>query len=132
MTWYYFRFFKKPAIFIEGKTGENIFNESSLTDFQRLNKMLIECDDILDKEEKIQQIIPSIISSIIDENVEIKEKKICLFLRRLCLAEYFLLNNDLNLDDTDLIDWDEILTAKNLSKRYKVIFTSIDTENDDS
>ena len=44
-----------------------------------------------------------------------------------------MLDNDVNLDDDNnsLIDWDEILTAKNLSKRYKMKFISIDVEKDE-
>ena len=52
----------------------------------------------------------------------------CLFLRRVCLADHFLLineNNQKNHDDeSKLIDWDEILSLQNLSQKFDVKFKS--------
>ena len=91
--------------------------------FKSLLKKLIECDEIEENTIFINQIISSFDSSLFK-----CEKELCLFLRRVCLADHFSLineNNQKNLDDeSKLIDWDEILSLQNLSQKFDVKFNS--------
>ena len=124
-TWYAYRYMGKPKM----KTGfddsvsEDV--DSKLSVFQRFIKYLIECDEIegvVDeqiKDQKLQEIISSFVKSFGNE------KELLLFLKRVCLVDYFLLkkkniSNEDNDEESKAIDWDEILTSENLSQRYKV------------
>ena len=129
-TWYSYRYMGKPNM----KTGfENDFSEdveSKLTIFQRFIESLIECDElegIIDEEkknQKFQEITSSYIKTFDNE------KELFLFLKRVCLVDYFLLNqNNINYENKDeemkYVDWDEILTSENHSQRYKVTLNEL-------
>lgn len=111
--------------------------DSRLTDFQKFIKFLIEFDGINDPENykviksQISSMINSMLSSSEQQDIQRKEKEVCLFLRRICLAEHFLLDNDVNPNENEIIDWDEILSTSNLSKRYDVKYTSVDISNNE-
>lgn len=116
-VWYSYRIQKKPNICLPEI-------EKRLTVFQRFIKRLIENDN---NENGISEIV----SSFINSNDGLKEKELYLFLRRVCLAEFFLLNNHdvaMSYDMKNIIDWDEILSPTNLAERYKVKFTTIDED----
>lgn len=118
--------------------------ESRLTVFQKFIKNLIECDDIEDRalgSKAFCQIVNSFINSEMfknSQNQKRNEKELCLFLRRVYLADYFLLDNQ-NISIKlvshpsaliDLFDWDESLTASNLSEKYGVHFTTLEKGGD--
>ena len=114
-AWYSYRIQKKPVI-----CPPEI--EKRLTVFQKFIMKLIENDNY-------ESDISEIVASFINSNDGLKEKELYLFLRRVCLAEYFLLSNydvTLSHDMGNIIDWDEILSSTNLAERYKVKFTTID------
>ena len=123
-TWFAYRIKNKPKIAENEEIGR-------LTMFQQFIKDLIENDVIENsdkKEEKLNE-IKKIISSIIEKNNQLNDIDICLFLRRVCLAEYFLIGNDVNtMAMQDIIDWDEVLSPSNLSERYEYKFANIDDE----
>lgn len=131
-VWYAYRIQKKPKVTMMSKNdSKEIDVDSRLTDFQKFIKLLIELDDI-DSQNialNVKKLAHSITKSMISqkqENVKRKEKEICLFLRRVCLTEYFLLNVNVSIDvRQDLVDWDDVLTTENLSKRYDFNFTTI-------
>lgn len=58
---------------------------------------------------------------------KINEQKKFLFLRRVCLAEYFLIDIEVSQreDSDDMINWEEVLSLQNLSERYNWNFESI-------
>ena len=122
-TWYAYRVCGKPQI------GINI--DSRLTVFQQFIKKLIEFDDIdqlSNNNETIKKIVSSTTNSIG------KEKEILLFLRRVCLSDYFLLDKNVSNEDEknkNFIDWDEILSISNLSKRYEIQLTSLSSNENE-
>lgn len=130
-TWYAYRIKGKPQM-------NEKEDESKLTLIQRLIKKLIESDTIeisLNKESEFKQIILDLLNSndlnkLFNTNdSKSKEKLICLFLRRCCLAEHFLLNAEVSSDlAIDIIDWDEVLSSLNLIQRYGFKLNSIDFE----
>ena len=117
--------------------NSNIDCETRMTVFQRFIKRLIEMDEIewnineKGKEEIVKKIVSSLIIDDPNEKVDMKrkEKEKVLFLRRVCLAEYFLLNIQVSpSDNQDIIDWDEVLSCTNLSQRYGVRIDQNDEE----
>ena len=130
-VWYAYRIQKKPKISIFSKSSDKeIDTDERLTDFQRFIKKLIEYDEI-DAPEiggEVKTIANSIVTSILsnkERNAMRNEKEVNLFLRRVCLAEYFLLDEDVSTDKNELLDWDDVLSTGNLSQRYNVKFESI-------
>lgn len=126
-TWHAYRMKGKPKM----KTGftddvsEDV--DSKLTVFQRLVKKLIETDDIEKEEDIIQKLSKQFVQSSFKCIAEKSEKELFLFLRRVCLAEHFLLkrrNNSKNIElkSKQIIDWDDILSINSLSQKYKIDF----------
>ena len=113
-VWYSYRIQKKPNICSPD-------DEKRLTVFQRFIKKLIENDN------NNKSGVNEIVSSFINSNDDLKEEKLYLFLRRVCLAEHFLLNN-CEFAMANIIDWDEILSPTSLAERYNVKFTTIDDD----
>lgn len=120
-VWYAYRIQKKLKLTVVSKDDlKEIDVDSRLTDFQKFIKFLIEFDGIENPENnkiiksQISSIINSMLSSSEQQNTQRKEKEVCLFLRRVCLVEHFLLDNDVNPNENEIIDWDEILSTANL------------------
>ena len=133
LVWYAYRIYKKPDMkIINQKDNTEIDVESRLTSFQRFIKHLVECDDIFTDKSKVKNIISASIDSVTSERNEDLEKETYLLMRRICLTEHFILDEDVTKEDDDIIDWDDILEISNLSKRYNVKFTSIDIDNGES
>ncbi|KAK8880615.1 hypothetical protein M9Y10_003297 [Tritrichomonas musculus] len=108
-------------------------NELKLTAFQLFVKRLIENENLEgdQKEAEFMEIVTSFIDSSDlndSDDQKINEEKKFLFLRRVCLAEYFLIGIEVSKrdDSDDVVNWDEVLSLENLSKRYKWKFESID------
>ncbi|KAK8840486.1 hypothetical protein M9Y10_030691 [Tritrichomonas musculus] len=130
LVWYAYRIYKKPDMkIINQKDNTEIDVESRLTSFQRFIKHLVECDDIFTDKSKVKNIISASIDSVTSERNDDLEKETYLLMRRICLTEHFILDEDVTKEEDDIIDWDDILEISNLSKRYNVKFTSIDIEN---
>ncbi|KAK8835926.1 hypothetical protein M9Y10_040307 [Tritrichomonas musculus] len=94
--------------------------ELRLTVFQKFIKRLIECDEIEESVSQKKEFLNRIISSFKKESKFENEKEFCLFLRRVCLADHFLLKQDES--QSKLIDWDDILSVENLSQKFEVTF----------
>ena len=120
-TWYAYRMKGKPKMKTGFKSEESDDVDSKLTTFQKFIKKLIECDEI---EENKNHSLHQIISSFNSSSLFKCEKEFCLFLRRVCLADHFLLLNE--NDESKLIDWDEILSLQNLSQKYEIEFKNSD------
>ncbi|KAK8888725.1 hypothetical protein M9Y10_033459 [Tritrichomonas musculus] len=124
-TWYAYRMKGKPVMKTGFLNDDTEKVDSRLTVFQRFIKKLIECDDIendnLQKNQLLNQLVSSFIPSFDNEN----EKDLCLFLRRVCLADHFLLKSVKKDDEQKFIDWDEILSPSNLSQKFNVTFKSL-------
>lgn len=111
--------------------GEEEDAESRLTVFQRFIKKLIECDEIDDNGSSFKKIVDSFIAQIKNEQKERSErseKELLLFLRRVCLADHFLLGNEVQSDNgfslnNEYIEWDDVLSIQNISKKYNTSFT---------
>lgn len=111
-VWYWYRINGKP---INLKTVEI---DSKLTLFQRFIKKLIECDEIESNKEFVN--IVSLFVNELSKSGSEEEKKLCLFLRRVCLAENFLLGVDVRSNKLhDIIYWDDVLSPFNLSEHEK-------------
>lgn len=133
-TWYLYRLNGKPKMKLVVDAHGDL--ESRLTVFQRLIMRLIECDDLVQPDDNslytkhTKEVFMQIVSSFVNSNDFFKssdplrkQKELFLFLKRACLADYFLLNN-MNVSNesefSSLLDWDEILSVTNLSEYYKV------------
>ncbi|KAK8841018.1 hypothetical protein M9Y10_027855 [Tritrichomonas musculus] len=122
-TWYAYRMRGKPSMKTGFSTDISEDVDSKLTVFQKFIKKLIECDkleeSVTQKKESLQRILSSFNNNK-KVTVFSSEKEHCLFLRRVCLADYFLLKQDDR--EQKLIDWDEILSVDNLSQKFEVTF----------
>lgn len=117
-VWYGYRIEGRPLI---------IDDETKLTDIQRYVKKLIETDEL--SENSLHHITSSFIRSIQESpsevNLKRKEQELLLFLRRVALSDYFLLDSSDYIFDGDHINWEEILSAKNLATKYEVNFQNL-------
>lgn len=109
---------------IQNEENNDDDGDSKLTIFQQFIKKLIECDDI--NSSSFHLIVESFLPKLTKNDSERSEKELLLFLRRVCLANYFLLRNDdvdsTNPKGTELIEWDDVLSIENLSEKFKVNF----------
>ena len=130
-TWYAYRMKGKPTM----KTGftDDISEDvdSKLTVFQRFIKKLIEADEIEEDVSTKNEILKNLVSSFVESSFNQcrnykEEKEKCLFLRRVCLADHFLLKKkdteNIEIKSQDIIDWDEILSSENLSQKFNAPF----------
>ena len=134
-TWYAYRIFGKPRMLNLSQAiheGTTIIKprkiDQKLTIFQNFIKKLIECDDL---ENNFKSIVDQFVNSpdfnpeLIDSNsvnLKRRKKELCLFLKRVCLADYFLLGNEVT---SEFLDWDEVLSFTYLFERYNVNFWKI-------
>ena len=107
-AWFAYRLKKKPKY----------NNDSNLTEFQILIKDLIECDEI--DQEKVKNFALTVIHSM--SEIGKKEEEILLFMRRVCLAEYFLLDFDMNFEG----EINDLVSIETVTKRYDFHFTSLE------
>ena len=125
-AWYSYRMRNKPQL----KTGFKGDRESEdvdkrLTLFQRFIRRLLECDEIESTFEKKEKSLKSIVQSFIKE--ENDKYNLFLFLRRVSLADHFLLMRDEDsLEETPFIDWDELLSSEFISEKFNVDLSSIE------
>ncbi|OHT04329.1 hypothetical protein TRFO_28145 [Tritrichomonas foetus] len=104
--------------------------------FQTFIINLIKNDHILNIENYYQTFnVDEFINNYLKEHnlKEISHEEKTLFLRRICLSEYFILNQSLNEDNNpklniNFIDWDELLLYENLCSRYNISFDGIEDE----
>ena len=131
-AWHAYRMKGKPKM----ETGftddvsENV--DSKLTSFQRFVKKLIETDDI-EEEQTFKDLVKQFVQSSFNCNDERSEKELCLFLRRVCLVEHFLLNKkvvdeNIQLRSRNVIDWDDILSLDSLSQKFNVTFHHLNAD----
>ena len=141
-TWYAYRIQGKPKM-TDMKPYNNLIREdveSRLTEFQKFIKKLIECDDIQNESStSFQQIVSSFVHNKKERSKQ-TEKEIFLFLRRVCLTDYFLLDNDVRINNDDsnyynsnasfkeYVEWDEVLSLQNLSTKYEFNFSYLNDE----
>lgn len=125
-AWFAYRMHGRPII---------IADEEKLTVVQRFVKKLIENDRIIDTEKSFEndlnEIVPLLIQSIeknseYEGDVTRKEKEIILFLRRVFISEFFLLDEF----DGDKIEWQENLSVKNLCQKFHVSLKTIKEDDD--
>lgn len=126
-VWYAYRLHGKPQI----------ESTMKLTLFQKFIMKLIECDELEGiqnkKKEAFQQILTSFIQNdnlFFEKEQKRREKEIYLFLKRACLSDYFLLNDDLIVDQNQnkFIDWDEILSISFLIEKFKISLKSLNED----
>lgn len=137
-TWHAYRMHGKPKMmnkrpYSNSDSTENEDVELRLTEFQKFIKKLIESDDIEINHSSFEKIVSSFLNSMASNeskdgsDSQRKEKEICMFLRRVCLADYFLLNKKVCIDNSNqgLVDWNVILSVKNLSTIYQFNFKTL-------
>lgn len=123
-TWYAYRMKGKPKMMTGFNENVSYEIESRLTVFQRFIRNLILSDEIEKNFEKKDEVFLSIVCDFVNEmKTSATNKEICLFLRRVCLVDHFLLQR-IN-DDERFIDWDEVLSAENLSQRFEIDIKTI-------
>ena len=119
-TWYAYRMRGKPELMLNANKHMNV--DSRLTFYQKFVRKLIENDDIEKiSDDEFNQLVKSSLESFKNE------KEICLFLRRAYLTQSFLLAKNID-ENQKFIDWDEILSAENLSQKFGVTFKSLNVE----
>ena len=134
-AWLGYRIHGKPKMedrkpYIEKKDDEDFeCAEFKMTEFQKFIKKLIECDDIETNSSSFKRIVSSFMKE--------ESKEFYLFLRRVCLSDFFLLGNSVNTEEEEnmphnlirnFVDWDEVLSVRNLSLRYNAKFENFEEE----
>lgn len=122
-AWHGYRTRGRPKM-LAGFKGAPEDAEPRMTAFQRFVKRLIECDEIessaAQKEKALRAIVSSLAgdASLFSCSARRGEKELCLFLRRVCLADHFLLKS--GDGGSKLVDWDDRLSCDSLSHLYGV------------
>lgn len=116
VVWYAYRIYNRPPLHdvsFAFCSQNNV--EEKMTVFQRFIKKLIENDLIIDSNQSEEEFL-----KIFNEfHHNFTGKSLYLFLKRVCLAESFFIDNDIN-NSIEILDWDEVLSVKSLVKRYQV------------
>ena len=116
-AWHGYRIHGKPKmeyrkLYIESKGNESFDDvEFKIIEFQKFIKKLIECDDIETNSSSFKRIVDSFMKKA--------NKELYLFLRRVCLSDYFLLGHSVMTEEEEnlqhnlihsFVDWDEVLS----------------------
>lgn len=121
-AWFAYRIEGKPPI---------IDDETKFTTFQRYVKRLIENDSILDDDfdKPLNLLVSEFLNTLKKEkthqNLDAKlksevEKEVFLFLRRVSLSDFFLLDKSDVQFENDSINWTKILSQESICQKYGV------------
>lgn len=140
-AWYAYRMYGKPNLSNLPCLYTDSEVEMKMTTFQKFIKTLLENDDIIVFEQSsdvLREIIQTFVTSdafkpesTSENDLKKNDKKLCLFLRRACLSDFFLLDNEIDSSLTStFIEWDQILSIANLSERFNIKFTTLAPEEE--